>query len=184
MRTIVLVLLLCVPALADAEDGDNFLQGVVGYSTPIAGAQYSEGIGSGGARIGLRGGWSGFRNADGSARLGIEASFDFRPVTVGEDSEQQLRMMAGPRLTFSADPLEVYFRASVGYDRLYMGDSVNPDGLALEPGFGAAYRHKGLVIGAEAAVPIAHHPQVTSGEYMDGFTGADLQVMTFAGASF
>src|SRR3954471_12588399 len=136
MRTMVFALL-CVPAIAHAEDGDNFIQGVAGYATPIAGAQYSDAIGNGGARIGLRAGWLGIQNSDDSARLGIEAGFDWRPVRVGEDSEQQLRVMVGPRLTFRAEPLEVYFRATAGYERLYMYN-VNPDGIAIEPGFGAA----------------------------------------------
>jgi len=39
-------------------------------------------------------------------------------VRVEYSTEQNLRAMVGPRLTFTADPLEIYFRAVVGYDHL------------------------------------------------------------------
>jgi hypothetical protein len=92
--------------------------------------------------------------------------------------------MVGPRVTFTADPLEIYFRASIGYDHLYLSDYVTPDGIAIEPGFGAAVRRQNLVLGAEIAVPIAVHLEQTGNDYMDGYAGADLQGMAFAGATF
>jgi hypothetical protein len=184
MRRFVATMVVCAPLVAQAEVGDNFIQGVAGYATPISGSQYSEGIGSGGARVGIRGGRQLLSNDEGTTFLGLEAGFDWRPVTAGGESEQQVRLMVGPRLTFAADPLEVYFRATAGYERLYLGYDVNPDGFAFEPGFGAAYRRKGIVVGAEVAVPVSWHPEVTGDDFMDGFAGADLQIMTFAGAAF
>jgi hypothetical protein len=183
MRTLLVAAILCVPAIASADDGDMFVQGVAGYTSPIAGVQYSDATG-GGARVGLRMGRNMLTSLDGKTHIGLELAFDWRPVRVDGSTEQNLRAMVGPRVTFTADPLEIYFRASVGYDHLYLRYDVNPDGVALEPGFGAAIRRQNLVIGAEIAVPIAVHLEHQGNDYMDGYAGADLQAMSFAGATF
>jgi hypothetical protein len=183
MRALLVAVIVCAPAVASADDGDEFVQGVVGYTSPIAGVQYSDAI-AGGARVGIRAGRSLATSPDGKSHLSLEFGFDWRPVKVDGSTEQNLRLLVGPRLTFTADPLEIYFRAAIGYDHLYLSEYVNRDGIALEPGFGAAFRRQGLVLGAEVAVPVSWHPEHQGSDYMDGYAGADLQTMAFAGATF
>ena len=145
MRTkLCVVCLVVAPAIAQA-DGDGFVQGVVGYSEPIAGAQYTDGV-HGGARVGVRGGW--LPVVHGQTHFGIEGGLDWRPLDTMEGSVQNLRALVGPRVAFVAEPAEVFFRLTAGYDHLYLGDYVNDTGIAIEPGFGALYRWKGLRFGA------------------------------------
>jgi len=169
-----------VPAIAHA-DVDGFVEGVVGYSSPIAGDQYSDAV-EGSARVGLRGGWTPLRL--GSARVGLEAVFDWRPVSVANETASELRTMIGPRLVFAAAPCEVFFRATAGYDYFNIGSYTNHQGYAIEPGFGASYRHKNLLFSADVATPIIIHTQQTGADYMDGFAGADIQLTTSVGATF
>lgn len=176
---IVIPLLVVLPAIAHADIG-GFVQGIVGYSSPIAGEQYTRGVDSGAARVGVRAGWAPIQI--GRVRLGVEVGVDWRALDVEDDeTAQHVRALVGPRVMFVADRYAVIFRATVGYDHLALGYEVNDTGYALEPGFGATYRHDTLLFGAEVAVPVLWHPQET-GDDLDGFAGADLQMMLSVGA--
>lgn len=181
MKVCIVFAVVSIPGLAAAQ-GEGFIQGVAGYSSPLAGEDYQREVEGGGARVGLRVGWSPLRV--GRAWLGLEGGFDWRPLSlIDVGSAQEFRALIGPRLTFTADAYEVFFRAAVGYDYLSL-ESKNNDGYAIEPGFGAAYRHDLLRFGAEVAVPVTYHPE-SSGpyDYMDSFTAADIQVTAFVGAA-
>jgi hypothetical protein len=179
MRITLLVALVAAPAIARA-DADGFVQGVVGYSSPVAGQQYMDGVESGSARVGVRGGWMPLRT--GHARLGAEVGIDWRPLGVNGGTAQQVRALIGSRIAFVAERHAVFFRLAVGYDRLYLDYNVNANGFAVEPGFGAAYRYQKLIFGAEVDVPLILHPERQGDDYMDGFAGADLQIVLSVGA--
>jgi hypothetical protein len=180
IKACVAIAIVAAPVAASAG-GDGFIQGVAGYSSPLAGEDYQREVEGGGARVGLRVGWSPLRI--GRSRLGLEGGFDWRPLSLVDlGSAQEFRALIGPRLTFAADAYEVFFRAAVGYDYLDLEGNFNDEGYAFEPGFGAAYRHDMLRFGAEVAVPVTYHPAVSGTGYMDGFTAADIQLTAFVGA--
>ena len=167
---------------AAATSSPLFVQGLVGYSSPVAGEQYMDGVASGAARVGIRAGFTPLRV--GHLRFGVEAGIDWRPLDITNDdgTVQHFRALVGPRVAFVGDRHTVFFRAVTGYDHLALGGDANSNGYAFEPGFGASYRHAKLVFGAEVAVPIIVHRQHTGDDYMDGFVGVDLQLMLSAGA--
>lgn len=183
-RTALLVALMWSPTLAAAEETSVFVQGVVGYSSPVAGTQYMEGVGDAAARIGIRGGWTPL-NVGAGSQLGFDITLDWRP-TVGRYGEgaQELRAIAGPRLAFVNDRYMTFFRLAVGYHRLALGDTdyVTATGLAVEPGFGAALRRGSLLFGAEISVPLALHPEQRGDAYRDGYAGADIQALLSIGS--
>lgn len=192
MRALIAAVLVAAPGITSADSAVTadstttssqlFLQGLVGYSSPVSGQQYMDGVESGAARVGIRAGFTPLRV--GHLRFGVEAGIDWRPLEIVNDegTAQHFRALVGPRLAFVGDRHTVFFRAAAGYDHLALGGDANSDGYAFEPGFGASYRHARLVFGAEVAVPVIVHRQQTGDEYMDGFVGVDLQIMLSAGA--
>jgi hypothetical protein len=171
--------LVALTGIASADNG--FVQGVVGYSSPITGEQYMDGVESGSARFGVRGGYTPIQI--GRVRLGVEGEVDWRPLQLANDySTQQVRAMIGPRFAFVADKNEVFFRAVAGYDHLWLPGGTNDTGIAFEPGFGAATTYQQLIFGAEIAIPITYHREQTGDDYMDGFAGADFQFMLSVGS--
>jgi hypothetical protein len=179
MKTLLVMGVLATSSVAFA-DGDAFVQGLVGYASPIAGGTYMEGLHDTDAsrRIGVRAGWSPI-HVD-HMRIGVDGGVDWRPLTLEYDGDttQEVRLLAGPRISFVADSFAVFFRTAVGYDHMYLSDYTDESGYAIEPGFGASYRYQSLLFGGEVAVPVTMH----SGMDDNGFVGADFQLLLSVGA--